>query len=511
MKKSFVLLLTLAILFTGTAIYAQGELLKEKDQVHYTETVVYGDRSVVDGVVFEADTSYEYHLFWNTKYQIGDTPKEETQYQFYEIAHFENSYNSSGSLYFTPNLRDIESDPTIFLADKECDGLMGAYQELYQNTEPGAQNTAVVYMKEYSDFYTFDIELHLPTVDGVMGNPYYEFGYLREKELKEELANYEKNGGENKERIKEYKSYLYLLDTLQEYFKIPVLEKEVLSIGISVDENGLVDGWSESDVQGGMSTGNMDFPPVPNVEGADHYEFNMNATFVDGECYFTFNPYTANGNLVDLSYIPDGFGIYRFTYDAKATRVDIDSLEMVYPIDLSRRIHEIRSDASGKNLLLFSEDNEQVYMDIIDRETMTLVDAFALGSREISYDKWTYDDFFVVSGEKLEVYELGENGRYTKALSVSVDAIKEKIDTNRYDRELLQWNAVFDWNGETLLFADRMIFMDAEGWSSVYTCDLYVAAVDETGLVYFGEYVSSLNASVMFNPDKLNPIQIRWE
>ena len=75
MKKSFVLLLALVIFVSGTACYAQNELLQEKDKVYYEEKVVYGDKSVVDGVTVEVNSHYNHNLFWNTVYKIGEQPK----------------------------------------------------------------------------------------------------------------------------------------------------------------------------------------------------------------------------------------------------------------------------------------------------------------------------------------------------------------------------------------------------------------------------------------------------
>jgi len=97
MKKSFVLLLALVVLVSGTGCFAQSQLVKEKDQVHYTENVLYGDKSVVDGVTVEADISYDYYLYWNTRYQIGDTPKEETEYTFYPMGYIDATGPSPGS------------------------------------------------------------------------------------------------------------------------------------------------------------------------------------------------------------------------------------------------------------------------------------------------------------------------------------------------------------------------------------------------------------------------------
>ena len=509
MKKSFILLLSLVLLFAGIACYAQETLLKEKDQVHYTENVVYGDKSVVDGVIIETDVSYDYQIFWNTVYQIGEKPKEETDYEFHAIRVYDNRYSYAGSISFVPNASNIQSDPEVFLDGKEYTGLMGAFQDLYESTPLGATNTAIVYLKEYADYYTFDIDLNLPAYEGETPDAYHNYRFMSETELKENLENLEKTGETESDEYKELKEYMYILETFQSYFKIPVLENEVCAIGLIKDENGLVTGWAESDSQGGMSSGDMDFPEMPDVEGADHFNIGIRSVFIDGDCYMTFDTHTYNGKLVDTSLIPGGYGLYHFIYDEKTGKINVDNLEMVYPLDTNCSIVDMISDESKKNILLFTESESQFYLDIIDIETMTLKDTFSLGSNEAYLSSWTYDDFLVVSAENLMVFPMGEDGRYTQAFSVS----NEKIN------DIFSWDTTYDWNGETLLAANRIAVEGIDGWRGSYTCNFYVAAVNETGLLYYGEYASSLQSadlengyyeSCLFNPDKEDHIRIRW-
>ena len=188
MKKSFVLLLTLILFISGTACYAQNEILKEKDQVHFKETVLYGDKAVVDGVTVEMKKEYSSNLFWDSTYVIGATPKEETDYRFYAWDYNENRYNFSGSMDFiidcveTVGMRDDYSD------DEAYYGLNVAMKELYDQTEPGTENSITVYLKDYVDYYTFGLNLHLPEDWENNTTDYYRYSYLWKWEVLEDIA-----------------------------------------------------------------------------------------------------------------------------------------------------------------------------------------------------------------------------------------------------------------------------------------------------------------------------------
>ena len=490
MKKSFVLLLALVVLISGTAFYAQNELLKEKDQVHYTERVLYGDKSVVNGVTVNADISYGYYLYWNTKYQIGDEPKTETKYIMYPWGESISTYQNPGSFWL-----NIDTELRLDVGHDEFEkenyyGLELAVKELYDKTEPGTENMATVYLKDYLEYYNFMVELKLPY--DVNGKSYNHYAYYSERELREELDRWEETGT-NKDEAEYIRRYLEILDAFQAFFKIPVLDMEVYTIGITKDENGRVIGMSESSVSGGSASGEINIPDAPQVDGMDSFRFNTYSIFDKGDCYFTFDPHTFYNNLVDVSQIPGGYGIYHFTYDEKGN-LDLNNLKMVYSLDEKMFFSDIKVDKSGANLLLFTNDEEHHYMTIIDRETMTLVDTFTIGDRESYMANWVYDDFIVVRTENLMVFPLGEDGRYTQAFAVDFQMLEDTVHSLSKDIYFLHYNCDFDWNGEQLLIVNDIMYTD-ENFRNSYTCNFYVAVVDESGLVYYGEYDSSLNTN----------------
>ena len=514
MRKSFVLLLTLIVFVSGTAYYAQGELLKEKDQVRFEETVLYGDRSVVEGVTVEANLSYNYKLFWKTLYEIGGESEEKTEYQFFPWSKHDTDNSYSGSMSFMVDGRDVMISE--YVKEREYEGLQIAMKELVDDTPAGTQNSTTVYLKDYVEDYNFMVEFTMPHKAGEDDSSYMNHShfYFSETELRKEIADLEKSGRDSKE-LEELKAYLADVDAFQAFFKIPVLDTEVYTLAVAKDESGQIIGIAESSNNSGSATGEIDIPNSVNIEGADSFDFNIYSAFDNGDCYFTFEPHTDMGNVVDVSQIPGGYGIYHFNYDQKQGTIDASNLKLVYPLDIEKYVTEIRIDGTGKNILMFTYDEVSHYMSIIDRETLTLMDTFTLGDIESYISTWTYEDYMAIATDQLMVFELGEDGRYVQAFSVDKELLEEIIVTNS---DFLSWGSTFDWNGETLLIADRLIYYsDKEDFSGEYTCDFYLTAVDENGLLYYGEYACSLStidgniSRCMFNSDMEFPLTVQWK
>ena len=513
MKKSFVLLLALVLLVSGTAYFAQTELLKEKDQVHYTEHVLYGDKSVVDGVTVEANVMYNNQLFWKTVYEIGEEPKEETEYTFSAWPYFDDILIQDGSLWFNIDCTDT-FDILEFDKSKTYYGLEIAMKELYDSTPAGTEKQTTVFLKDYVDYYSFMFDVTLPFHSG-SGDVQYESGVIwGERNLREDIAMLEQSGMNPKE-LERLKKHLADLEAFRAFFKIPVIEGEAYTLAIVKDEKGEVIGMADSHAMGGQGTGEINIPDPPKVEGLDVFSFKTSSVFADGYCYFTFDPHTENGELVDVSQIPGGYGIYRFSYDNKKGTIDLSNLEMVYPLDVNHTYSSIATDHSEKNILLFSEDGKNSYMSVIDRETLKLMDYFVLGPVEEYFTERICEDFIIVMGDYLMVYPLDENGRYSQAFSVDSRKIDQEILKHYPNLNPISWESVFDWDGQTLLIVDPVIYHD-ENLRNTYTCDYYVVAVDKTGLLYYGMYESSLTSYAeqydycMFKRDMSDPIRIYW-
>ena len=73
----------------------------------------------------------------------------------------------------------------------------------------------------------------------------------------------------------------------------------------------------------------------------DHFDFHSIACSTPDAVYFTFNTHTDDGDVVDTSLIPGGYGIYRLPYDREKEIFLSEKLEMVYALDPKKQYTDI--------------------------------------------------------------------------------------------------------------------------------------------------------------------------
>lgn len=500
MKKSFVLLIVLLALSVGTVCMAQTELLKEKDQVNFTEKILYGDQSIVEGVTVEVKNYYSYQMYWDSVYTIGQVPDVHTEYQFYPWDVNEYAYEYPNAF----GMIDYREDSFQEVYAKEdmayLEGLGLAWRELYDQTGAGEEKTISIQLGDYLDYYTFGIDISAST--GKDEIPFVLF--LQESELRNDLKDY----ASNRNQVKKLEKQLSYLEKFQEFFKIPVIDGEVHKLALRKDDEGKVIGSASSCVTGGSGSGNIQIPEFPIESECDYFYFVTITAMSESDCYFTFNPYTYRGKLVDTSEIPGGYGIYHFPYDAEKGEIYPEELRMVYALDLQEEVYHMCMDYGEKNLFLFTIKNEQLYLSIIDLETMTLRDKMAIGNKEYGLSLWVYEGYVVLEAEELILLTMDENGNYIKQFSIADEKLYDRIESvAKENGVILFWeDSVFDWNGETLIFSGHL-------FSGFPVCGFYVAAVDTEGLQYCATYESSLMTApsdeyARCRPVNKNPITI---
>ena len=488
MKKSFVLLLSLLVLGIAVVCFGQTTLLAEKDQVEFIETVVYGDKSIVDGVTIEMENNYEEYLFWNSTYVIGETPQIQTDYRFYYSRQYENSDGYRGNMYF--NVDYYESLDWGYWEDEYVPetGLALAMKELYEETQPGEEKSKFIYLKDYMEYYTFSFDLNSAFTEEERGTSLDVM--LQESVLKDYVENGEARGY-SKERVEEAKQQLEWLQMFYDFFKIPVMEQDAAVIQLKKDADGNVLGWGMATASMGSGTGEAEIPSFPENDEYDSFYMSTTSVVTNKECYFTFNPRTEKGNVVDTSQIPGGYGIYYFPFDTQKQEIYPEQLAMVYALDPQIYVYNMDLDEKHGNLLLFTMEEGIIYMSVIDIETMTLTEKFEISTEEIGigFHK-IYEDYMVVDAAELLVFEIDADGNCKKVLT----APREELNEYQVDKEgvtyLPNWDTEFDWNGEKLVFANYIFNEEHYPEAS-----FYVAAVDETGLVYLGTYQSSLRST----------------
>ncbi len=480
MKKSFVLLIVLFLLSAGTVGYAASALLGEQDNVQFTENVLYGDASVVEGVTVERNIKYESFIYWNSICMIGELPETITTCNVYEWGRLESAENYMTSLFSSEEFSYWED-----CKKEELTGIAVAYRELSDSLEPGKSGQKLVYLKDYMDYYQIEASINLP-----------EDIYIDTSQVTWQTYTEEEKSSEEYIKLRETRT------KLNDFFKIPVLKEERRLIEIEKDDAG-----------GVILHGNQ------TVHGCDSFWFGGMSVYTDTDCYITFNTHTVNGNIVDTSQIPGGYGIYGFSYDSKNNTVDMDSLKLVYALDPTEDVVNLQVDAKGEKLLLSSKSKECNKLTVIDIATMQEKASFTYGEsvkQEVrNCSCYVYEDFLILNYSfdegKLAIVSIDENGDYTYEYDITWD--KEKYPDIS---DITYSGNVYDWDGERLLFATSI--WDTEEMY-IERCGFLLGAFDENGMLYLGTYESSLDTgengvdnvhNYACEPTYVSEIEISW-
>lgn len=499
MKKSFILFVVLLILALSGTVTANALLLEQKDAVVITENVIYGDKSVVDGVTVVRNTKYDNHIHWETTYQVGEVPKCQTKYAFSAggglMDHRDRTYGIDVYANHTRNISRIEEDAELY-------GLELAYKELLDETEPGARSYKTISLADYQDYYMVDLEFDLP---GFM----IHTSFMDVDEIRYSL----KNDNLNESSRANLEKKLNIIETFHEIIKIPVLENHIYRIAVEKDLEGMLCSWGYSSLNGGGSANGMDIRHDELPENIDGFYFGICSAITEDTCYFTFNTRTNKDNIVDTSQMPQGYGIYAFEFDAENGEIAVDEMKNVCPLNPEVYVLDIKLDKQQENLLIFTEEEDTRVLTVIDRDTLEQKQQFTYAPEAEEHHAYIYEDFMVVryAWEKFAVLTREADGTYRHEIFV---------DSTEYDDVMLAdlygyGEMVFDWNGEILLMSDARI-NDNEYYYR-QSCGFYLAAFDKDGLLYYGEYDSSLdtgeeNIHYYFNcmPTEVEPLIVQW-
>ncbi len=289
---------------------------------------------------------------------------------------------------------------------------------------------------------------------------------------------------------------------LNRYFRISMLENE--SMGYQVKrypqaQNDLYlkpDGWNS--LVGGA--------------GSDHFNFDTISCRTADAVYFTFDPHTEKGKLVDLSRIPGGYGIYRLPYDREQEIFLSEKLEMIYALDPDQRYVGLTASPDGRKLLLQRQEKiplepgsaewkelvrtpepDRAYDAVIlTAETIDLASRKAEEAQEVlrgldSIISRNGGDYLTFSDGVSRLCVLTyEDGRYRKTLSledlpaVPCYSMAEQMD---YDGERLALTEL-----SSVQTTEPVVY----GWDGGVSGGADVAVYNADGLAYFGRLYSNL-------------------
>jgi len=454
--KKTLLLFTVVLLCAAALMGAVTPVVNaQRDKVEVYEETVMGDPAAAEGLLVHMTAEYDKNLIWETDCIPGKDPVCETEYSFHQYG--KNFIRRSDIQSFYINVTKS------YGYDEDArGGIPLAFKELYDSLEPGEDMKKTVYLKDYYDYYP--ITGHVDLEKSAFYWDYSEFDLMTD----EEIADV----GED---------WVAASIAMQEYFKIPVIDDETVTIHVSKASG---DDWSATSGTSSDSGG---------YGGSiDDDAFDMFSCYVrtDEAVYFTFDAHTRNGDVVDVSEIKDGYGLYRLPlkYDPaiSGTTVLYNDLELVAPLDPASEKVEMNMSIDEKTIFLHTRENGMYVVRVYDAvtgEELQVLTPAPWSEDEYGWGVYEAEDFFAVklTQNRIILFTENENGDYHTPI-VSEIPYSDPYEYS-FDRVSM------DYNGERLAVVDKLYF-DSFGRNA--GCGFSLTVYDAEGVTYFGRYTTSL-------------------
>lgn len=233
----------------------------------------------------------------------------------------------------------------------------------------------------------------------------------------------------------------------------------------------------------------------------DHFDFHSIACSTPDAVYFTFNTHTDDGDVVDTSLIPGGYGIYRLPYDREKEIFLSEKLEMVYALDPKKQYTDIYASPDGAKLFLVSQaarlaavgvKEVQATAEIIDVRTMQCdrrEEIVCSADTALGYD---VGDYLIFRGRSELCLYTYQDGSYKKELMLAdVDFRKPALQNLFYDNRC---RTAYDGKRLSILGEADFDIEDDDNtmwlWETAGTVE--VAVLDASGLAYYGTLRSNM-------------------
>ena len=233
----------------------------------------------------------------------------------------------------------------------------------------------------------------------------------------------------------------------------------------------------------------------------DHFDFHSIACSTPDAVYFTFNTHTDDGDVVDTSLIPGGYGIYRLPYDREKEIFLSEKLEMVYALDPKKQYTDIYASPDGAKLFLVSQaarlaavgvKEVQATAEIIDVRTMQCdrrEEIVCSKDTALGYDA---GDYLIFRGRSELCLYTYQDGSYKKELMLTdVDFRKPVLQNLFYDNRC---RTAYDGKRLSILGEADFDIEDDDNtmwlWETAGTVE--VAVLDASGLAYYGTLRSNM-------------------
>ena len=458
MRKSLIVTLLLLILASASFGYIHASVDKSKDAVTIDETVLYGDKSIAEGITVDLNTHCDYRLFWDTRYIIGEKPEMSTNFTFSQAQRQPERIGPTFNISLDGMFNRWGASGSNW--DLSAETFPLPVRDVASRTKPGENRTESVYVKDYYDFYPISVEFEWPT------------GFA---------VNEDTN------------------DLFADYFRIPAHPEHQIEIDVE-----------KSAVGGAYQIG------VSSVQ--DSVYSHATSTVTTSHCFFTFACYTTDGRLLDTSNVPGGYGIYRFPrHTGRGVHVlRANELQTVFSLDERARVVTLKTSKDESKLLLVTSEGKDYMLTVIDAATLVELQKLRIMRADTESGPWgpllrnlyVYEDFIVpVSGDnRFALLTLNAASNY----EVQFEASFDKVEELKY---VFSSELAMDYSGEKLVVA---AFQDGYYLPRNH-CSFYLAVYDNTGLAYAGHYQHNLDKSQMdyypyiCRPLEGAPLRVTWD
>ncbi len=439
---------------------------RDREQVTVRESTGAGDRSALAGLTLTMRADMDNRLFWdNTLSFDGERCEVESVYTCYPAGKLMASIGGIRSV-------ELNADfDTMLSADVEDETALSAghryVREVYAAMAPGEKRELAVPMSDFYEYYPLEIEIFSRRVSA---------GGLSEHD---ELGN-----------------------AFVEYFRIPVLSGEIVTLSLQKAANGAHHAYAT-----GIGSEGECF----RMSSVAYVTFDAESG--DGTAWFTFSPVSSRGNTVDLSLLPDGYGLFAVDFETNAygqREALPDTLRCAVPLPTDLETVELGLIEGGEEpgTLYYlarrrlPDGGAQQLLYLIDPhsgEMMQLLEPTPPEDRVRYYDVWTGEDMMVLrhydGGQYVTVISREADGHFavTMEAGVSDEEIAALPDALLYaDRGTGSVKAMA-YDGERLAIATFAIRSRGEDALWTYCCDVTLTVWGREGRLYSGTWQTSLN------------------
>ena len=449
MNKKIWIWLAILVLGIGAVIGLSISLTKQKDQVEIIEEFSYGEKSVLEGLTLWTRMRYGLQKGWEITHAMGEngetvvrpydweesdliSSKERVEYQLVTSTY--------GGVHYTEYTEEGNFQRIFGLEDMVAD--------VASRTTAGNTHQETLAYQDYMDYYPMDMSCFIGDIYSKEGNEYVKMSYDRSKTP----AFYEE---------------------LQRFFQIPVSEESHVTISVTKDQDGKI--------------------------VAEEMERDDNTPIIwisylktDTGWYFGFSESTKS---IDTSHIPGGNGVYFMPLEEENGYPCLrpEKLSIVISLEEGDRVRGLYTDESQETLFVLVWNDGHMWLHIYDRATMTeiqVIDMDDVGGKVASVYVYPHDDFLLVDSNLYWLFERNGAGIYELKFRVAEEIIHDHRLLGKPNGVSLK-DAVIRYKGEQLLIAGwRFAETDA---SAQKKDGFYLSVYDETGLIYYGLYKTSLD------------------